>query len=653
MSLTRQGVVKAGNLTPALSKASSEQQTAIFLVDDFAPQPEQGKSFWSHNRLGGDRGPIGDESPPTNTKVYWGKGVVTATITGTSTGVGVWTALNHPIAEHNTIDFSAIFPPQIKTGFQGRVTGLGVKVVTGTGSFQVEFKGYDASLSQETTLWSQSMPLVGRPQNLSFDLPPTITEVQNINWLVTGSVGDLVVVDRVVLTATLPQLATEQQAFLWSYAMLLNNWDQDSGLTRDHAYYATNKFDNISASGMQAAAAVMAWRLGFISWDSATEIVTKTTEALLELPDCHGLWPHFTENVISGTEIISNAEIISGTEWSSIDTTIATIALLEAREALNLTGTETISVEQVLMGMYSSSLTSTLVLTNGSISHGYTTDTDACRQLRANGKKTGFCDCSQSLEPSGEGGWKDFGTESWLVNLGFAAATGNTAVFTHISPTYNGSGFIDELAWLLVPSPDIDRWGTRWNDYREQAAKCQLAYYKSDPTPGCKYFRDHLFYESERLFGLSAAEVPDLSAVPITQTYQPFGVGGMISPNDGTELLGYPVIVPHYAAMISSLRPTQAIALWEWIDTAGLFTPLNNVESFGCKDESKSTCEQVVWNGLKGSWNLSLQALGWGRLLTGDDNPLYQGMWSNHILGKGYMIMWNPAYRIFLPLIVR
>jgi hypothetical protein len=591
--------------SPTVRIYNLEQRT--LLVDDFEPQPMPGKQFWPHNRLGGDRGPIGS---PEN--VSWGKGVVTATITGgTDTSIGIWTSLNHPIRDCTPLNFSAIFPPQIKPEYQGRVTSIQIQVLDGQGTFQVELQhGENTSCPPQVVKWtSENVALSGGPQVVSFNLPPDLGEIGNLNWQVKGNAGDSIVVDRVELEVTWPQLDTPERAFLWSYAMLLANWDPESGLTRDHAYYAANQFDNVSASGMQAAAAVMAWHLGFIDEASATEIVTKTTQALLALPRCHGLWPHFVEN----------GQIITGTEWSSIDTVIAIVALLEAREALGL---ETAEVEQVLTGIDWPAL----ILGNGSISYGYVTD------------------CSQRIEDEAggvEGGWKDFGTESWLVNLGYAAATGDVAEFDHTPPTYNGSGFIDELAWLLVPPPCRDRWETDWCGYRQQAADRQLDYYQNHPCYG----------GPPRLFGLSAAEVPDLSAVPITQTYQAFGAGGEIPPNDGTDLLGHAVIVPHYAAMIASLRPTQTISFWSWIETKELFTPFNNVESFMFTDEP--TCEQVVWNALKGSWNLSLQTLGWGRLLAGGNTPLYQGMWANDMSRQGYMIMWDPAYRVFLPVIMK
>jgi uncharacterized protein YkwD len=590
--------------------------TVSVLIDDFAPQRLPGQSFWPHNRLGGDRGRI---DGPGSGDVVWGRGRVTVTITsGANAAFGVWTSFTHPIRDHAALDFPAIFPKAIAEPYQGQVTALQLHVLDGAGTLAVELHAqHPVTPSQEIVKWSESVVLSGGSQQLQFTLPITLGEVQNLNWLLRGNAGDFVVVDRVTLSATVPLLTPPQRAFLWSYAMLLDNWSQATGLTRDHAYWGAGEFDNISASGMQAAAAVVAWRLGFVSQISATAIVSRTSAALLNLPRCHGLWPHFITN---GT---TTPTIVSGTEWSSIDTVIAAVALLEAQQALGLDTTATAQ-------LFSDMLPPELILSDGSISHGYTTDTPACH---APGQ-TDLCACSERIG----GGWQDFGTESWLVNLGYAINTGQPATFDHTPPTFNGSGFIDELAWLLVPSPSSDRWGTRWGDYRQQAMSKQF-----------DYFQNHACYGGPpRLFGLSAGEVPDPSSVPITQTYQAFGVGGVISPNDDIALLGHGAIVPHYAGMVSAISPTQASALWDWLETKALFTPLNNVESLMMTDEP--TCTQITWNALKGSWNLSLQTLGWGRLLVDNDHPLYQAMWANDHLQQGYLAM---VPNVYLPLIMR
>ncbi|MCB0168877.1 MAG: hypothetical protein KDI79_31910, partial [Anaerolineae bacterium] len=562
-------------------------------------------SFWFHNRLGGDRGAI---EGPGSGNVIFGEGMVTAQInSGTDSLRGVWTALNHPIRDCSSLDFTAIFPPQIKPEFQGRVTGLRVHIHDGQGQFQVILQNGESShCPPQVTKWtSATVALTGGAQELFLSLPLDLGEIGHLNWQVMGNAGNFVVVDRVELIVEIPQFDLPHRAFLWSYAMLLANWDSDSGFTRDSAYFTANEFDNVSASGMQAAAAVMAWRLGFISEASATEIVVKTSQALLALPRCHGVWPHF----------IKDGQIISGTEWSSIDSVIALIALIEARQALDL---NTIQVTEVLTGIDWPAL----ILGNGSISHGFVTD------------------CSERLEDKDggvTGGWHDFGTESWLVNWAYAAATGNVANFDHTPPTFNGSGFIDELGWLLAPPP-CDRWGTNWHTYRQQAVNRQLDYYQKHSDYG----------GPPRLFGLSAAEVPDLSIVASSQIYQAFGVGGEIPPNDGSTLLGYPVIIPHYAAMVASLQPTQTMAFWQWLETKRLFTALNNTESLMI-----TTDEQIVWNALKGSWNLSLQTLGWGRLLAGSDHPLYQSLWDVALLRQGYIWMRGPTCKSYFPIITR
>ena len=92
------------------------------------------------------------------------------------------------------------------------------------------------------------MLLSGGPQDVQFDLP-LLGEIRNLNWLVKGNAGDYVVVKKVELTVDIASLSTAKQAFLWSYAMLLANFNASTGLTRDRANFPAGAFDNISASG--------------------------------------------------------------------------------------------------------------------------------------------------------------------------------------------------------------------------------------------------------------------------------------------------------------------------------------------------------------------------------------------------------------------
>jgi len=579
--------------------------TVVVLIDDFLPQPLQGESVWYYNRLGGDRGRIDGWWDPTcgctrpgGGYLEWGVGVITATITqtqGLEAWQGTWSSLNHPIAEGIPLSLGAIFPSQVLPQYQGRITAVRVHVIDGSGTLRLEMQAPDDSLP-----WWQESPLGGTEQTLQFPVPFT-GEIQNLNWLVKGQAGDFVVVERIEMLVEVPELSVGERGFLWSYAMLLDNWDPTSGLTRDRANFPAGDFDNVSASGLQAVAAVLAWHLGFIPRSSAIEVVEGTTTGLMSLPRCHGLWPHF----------VANGQIAPGTEWSSLDTVITAVALIEAREALGL---DTAPVEAVLTGIDWTDL----LLPNGQVSHGYDNA------------------CSTRLEA----GWYDFGTETWLVNYGYAAASGNVAEMDSTPPTFNGSGFIDEMAWLLLPPPSRDRWEIDWGAYRESAVSAQVAYYA-----------DHSCYASMGLFGLSAAEVPAPSEVTPSQIYQPFGVGGTVPANDGTSLLGHAVVVPHYPAMVSALRPDEAVTSWERLMEDGLFTPLNNTESLMFDDEP--SCTQVRWNGLRGSWNLGLQALGWGRYLSQSRNPLYEAMWANEMLAEAYRVLWAPCCQTFLPVVGR
>lgn len=124
---------------------------------------------------------------------------------------------------------------------------------------------------------------------------------------------------------------------------------------------------------------------------------------------------------------------------------------------------------------------------------------------------------------------------------------------------------------------------------------------------------------------------------------QAFGVGGRDpEPNDDAALLGAPVVTPHYAALIASPRPDEAIHIWKWLIANGLFTPLNNAESLMFPLGAPCNPGAVVWNHMKGSWNLALQTLGWGRYLAerqGLEPVLWQATTQNTLLRNGYCLL--------------
>ena len=237
------------------------------------------------------------------------------------------------------------------------------------------------------------------------------------------------------LTVTAQITDTALAAFTWSYGQLLSAWNPATGLVRNKAEDASGEFDAIQATGSLAAATAMAEQLGVIGHGDAIRIVNRISHALLvETPRYHGLWPRFV-----GTSPDGVITIVPGTEWSSMDTVIAAVGLLAAQHALGL---DTYGVEQMLRAVDWDDLTGG---PEGMIAQGYTTAGERFSST-----------------------WNVFGTESWLVELAYAAVMGRVAPMTDPTPpTANGSGFIDELAWLFVlPPSEPDYWGTDWPTYR-------------------------------------------------------------------------------------------------------------------------------------------------------------------------------------------
>jgi hypothetical protein len=574
----------------ATSQASTSRRFNI-LVDDFTPQPYQGESVYFFNRLEGDRGAINDSL------VDWGNGQMTMAISSENSWGGVWMSINHPIREGIPINFSAILPSQILPAYQSQITGITINVKSGTPNriFKIELK-YGNDLE-----WTDQIRLNGAEQVVSFDLPALGNISQLVFVLDDASESDSVILDSVSFIATTQITDTATTAFVWSYGMLLNNWNTSTGLMRDKARDASGEFNAIQATGSLAAATALAQQFGVVDRQSAISIVNKINDTLLnKIPRKHGLWPHWVR--ISDEDEI---EIVPNTEWSSVDTVIAAIGLLDAQQSLGLS---TVATEEILREIEWKNL-----VTEKGISHGYTYD--------------------EQLIPYA---WDVFGGESWLVELVYASATGEvTSLAYPAPPTANGSGFIDELAWLYVMPPmNPDYWGNDWTAYRVSAVDKQISYYAPD-TASC--------FARFGLFGLSAAETPAPARVPKENIYQAFGMGGQFAPvNDGTVSLGSSVVIPHYSGMIASLRPQAAINMWHWLIVNGYFSPLTNVESLTFPLNSNCAPNSIAWNHLKGSWNLALQTLGWGRYLAERDGNIpavWQATKSNPFLQNGYLLL--------------
>lgn len=583
-------VAACGLPAPAARPAGALLPEVAVLVDDFRPQRYGGGEPYAFNRLDGDRGAL------PGSQVAWGGGSATVTVAEGAASGGLWTSLNHLRAEGHAIDLGALLPAQIAPAYQSRAVGLTVQVVRGAPQASLRAELWDGA----TRRWSATAALTGGPQTIRLDLPGQGTATE-LRLLFEGAApGALFEVSRIVVHVTNPISDTATAAFVWSYAMLLRNWDPATGLVRDKARVAGGEFDAIQATGSLAAATALARQLRVVAPFEAAQIVRRIERALLvETPRYHGLLPHFV--VVTPGEGIT---IAPGTEWSSVDTLIAALGLLTAQSALGL---NTSATEALLAGIDWADLTAA----NGMVAHGYGPD----------GVRLGAA-------------WDVFGGESWLVDAAYAAATGEVAPLSFPTPpTANGSGFIDELAWLLLPAPGrADVWGADWPAYRSAAAAAQVGYFPAQAPGGC--------LAQLGLFGLSAAEMPPLGRVALGSEYQALGVGGRFAAaNDGAAVVGSAVVTPHYAGLAASLRPAEATAMWQWLIEAGLFSPLNNVESLTFAEGAGCAGEAATWSHQKGSWNLALQALGWGRHLAerGGGVPLpWRGALESAPLRAGY-----------------
>ena len=436
-SFLRQFELRDSSTDPSPIPAQVINTSVTILVEDFKPRLFIGSTDenYFYNRLNGDRGAL------NNSILQWEDGQVKVTVSGGNTWGGIWESLNHPVSEGVPINFSAIFPGQISSNYQSRITGMTIRIAGGTPGrlFKMELKDGNA------LRWSSQVRLTGGPQVITNSLPPLET-VNHLALVLEDAVaGNYVAIERISFTADTLITDTATAAFVWSYGMLLANWDPITGLVRDTAKTRSGEFDAIQSTGSLAAATALAGQLGVISHNDAVTIVSKIGDTLLNrVPKHEGLWPHWVKVPNGSIEILEN------TEWSSVDTVIAAFGLLDAQNAL---GVDTSGTEQMLKDINWGNL----VTANG-ISHGYYYD--------------------GSLIPFQ---WDTFGGESWLAELGYAASTGSVAPLKYpVPPTANGSGFIDELAWLYVLPPSAkDFWDNDWNAYRAGAAENQITYYPS------------------------------------------------------------------------------------------------------------------------------------------------------------------------------
>ena len=576
----------------------------VILDENDKPLPAEG---YYYNYTGGDRGLLNTGDV---TYTWDGNSTYTSTVTNVEPGQywthgGWWYSLIRIDRDNIPLDFKRIFGPYIKPEYQGKITELEFAVNDVVSDYfvrlRVELKDQFGNVLKQYPL----DPDVTYPCTFRIDLTQDLDLLENVEqfvWVMDfAELGDSVSVDRIRLKVRVPDLPAEEEAFLWSYAWLMANYDPATGMVQDRSNFRSGDYENLTATAKAAKITYYAYRKGIITRESAEAIITKIADTLINrVPKgpagINTLWPHFTKN--GGTERCD------GTEWASGDTAYAALDMITALRMIGDPNNQITSFENFLKAINWADIRS-----GGAISHGYL----------YNGTKIPYY-------------WQGFGMETVGVNWAYASSTGETELVMSIPPSDNGSGFVDNACYPAVFA-GIDGWGNDWTQYRMNMANTQIGWYS---TP------EHLnpFLRDAALFGLSASEVPEEGS------YGAYGVGGRTdSFNDGNG----EVIVPHYSAMISDIKPDEATGMWEALrdrkypngsaiaflgDTVTV-SPLNNVESMRV---NKNTGKVTV-NYLKGSWNMALQAEGWAMMGEVVRNDLENAVQSNVFLKNGYDIL--------------
>lgn len=510
---------------------------------------------------------------------------------GAGASAGGWTMALTP--QDRALDLSAVLPPAVESACQTAVTALEFDGLFGTPGRRLSF----AFLSVEgERLFSASTTLTSTPTPWRVELGAMGRAARVAFTLEDAEPRDFVRLRALRFGVMMPAVTPALRYFIWTYGLLLANWDQATGLVQDKASVRPGMFDAVQATGGLAAASAVAFQLGVIAKSDAVRIVRTIGSTLRErLPRFHGLWPHWVR-VRGGGDLA----IVDGTEWSSIDTVIAAVGLLAAEQALDLDTSDT----EAFLGAI-----------------------DWDDLATASGLSMGY---APNHKPLG-GRWDSFGGEFWLMALAHAGATGRLPAIAYPTPpTANGSGFIDELAWNFTRMPQMpDAFGNDWVDYAREASRAQRDYFGTMYPNSC--------LAREALFGLSAAEAPT------GDRYLAFGVGGRSSSTlDGFGYYGTPVVAPHYAAMAASILPEDAAQMWSWLYGHGLMSPLTHVDSLMFRDDVGCDERSGVWTQLKGSWDLTLETLGWGRAAArerGETPILWMSTDHNRLLRRGYAVL--------------
>jgi hypothetical protein len=526
------------------------------LVDDFRPRSEDGGDY-GFSRMDSFRAVFGNVQFIGDAPIVddaFGEGGINTTLGRPGVGLTSLTMLG----------------PYVTERWQASLLGVEMSLLNGQGTLTVELTDNEGDVS-----WSASQRIDGTTSQVTFPFDDLVErEIGGLTWKIDG----FVIPWRVRLLLDTPDFGSpEQEAFLYSYAALARCWNPDVGLVADRCTGGEDEIFRVDTTGLFALASLVANDLGYIDGSFSRDIVVRAVDAVVGEVPVHegsvgrGLLP----------ERMFRGNVAPDSYWSTLHTAIALESLLLAATSLQL---DTAGLETMLEDIDWGDLTTNLA---EPIAAGVDTD-------------------GVLLD------WRidTFGAKALVVQLAHAGVEGVVAPMNNdgFAPTWDGSGYDNELAALIFPVSGLDPYGNDWTAWRD-GAFWQHQTWTRDTDAG-----------DLGLFGLSASEVPEPWTLPVDLAYGDWGVGGQNQvARDGSETIGYSVLAPHYAAMTAAEHPLETEPLWWTLMGSDLLTPLNAVESAGIDWEGA-----LRFNHHHRSWSLALQTLGLGRALSGSEYYPYR-----------------------------
>ncbi|WP_035609431.1 hypothetical protein [Haloferula sp. BvORR071] len=497
---------------------------------------------------------------------------------------GEWTGTWHSLAGL-ALEEGRMFDPDDVLGFGGpeadRARVIAVTVdVRGSGQLRVELAD-----SAKVVRWAKPITLVpGERSRHRFEIKPgELGLLKYVNWV--AEPGCAAEVSSVGFEVERRKMSPEEWLFRISLGKLRRCHDPASGLTRDRAHTPAGVFDSISSSGLHALATAAAAQEGILDREAAAAEIRRTAQAMLGMQKAAGFLPHFARRGPDG-----RAEVHPGTEYSTIDTSIAFHALRLASDILDLQDVSG-AVAQAVADLNFDQVTDS----EGWIGHGFTQD---------------------GTTPLA-GKWRDWGGETALV-LTLEAMVPGREPRGHMQTggrVFRGAAFIAEIQSLFYPDfdstvPDLMT-GTVWPAARRDLYERQ-ARYVVDQWPDSAAAR-------LGLFGLSGGEA---------------GMPGAGYTASGADLPGFRWLHPH--AMVMELAMTGRADLATGIknlDRGGLLFPYGLPENM--------EVGLVLHNPMQGSLNAGFEAIsayhGWKR---GDNDVIDEASRHDPMLRTGIRRFW-------------